>query len=195
MMFHMKHVYACGLTLAMAAVCLSPISGQTKAKPVEEEFNAIYTNISNVGAVGALPIIIRIRRWTGEDEHVRLMRILEQKGTEELVRELQRAKSAGSIGTPQELPYDLRYAHQEPLAEGGRKIILMTDRPMTAVERLSASVTRDYPITWIEMKLDAKGNGEGTISLAARLRLIGEFLGIEDYANLPAKLNEIKKVR
>ena len=45
------------------------------------------------------------------------------------------------------------------------------------------------------MKLDAEGNGEGSIYLAARLRLVGDYLGIEDFANQPAKLAEVKKVK
>ena len=170
-------------------------SSHQQPKTVQEEFSAIYTNISNVGAVGALPVTIRITRWTGDDEHVNLMRMLSKDGNESLLRALQDGKSVGSIGTPQQLAYDLRYARQYPLEGGGRRIILMTDRPMTAFERLSASVTRDYPLTWIELKLDAAGQGEGSMFLAARLRLIGDVLGIEDFANQPAKLNDVKKVK
>ncbi len=183
------------LSASICALSVSFDAAQTQPKTLPEEFNAIYTNISNVGATGALPVIIRIRRWTGEDEHVSLMRRLEKDGTEALVRDLQDAKSAGSIGTPQDLPYDLRYARQYPLEGGGRRIVLMTDRPMSIVERFSASRTRDYPLTWIELKLDAESKGEGSILLAARLRLLGDVLGIEDYANQPAKLAEVKKVK
>lgn len=188
-----SRILAVFFLLGAAALHLPPVNAQSK--PVAEEFSAIYNNISTVGAVGALPVIIRITRWTGEDEHVTLMRALSKDGNEALVRRLQDAKSAGSIGTPQELPYHLRYARQERLEGGGRRIILMTDRPMTAWERLSAAVTRDYPITWIEMKLDAEGRGEGTMSLAARLQLVGDVLGIENFANQPARLNDIKKVK
>ena len=186
------------LVVLSALICALNVSfdaAQTQPKTLPEEFNAIYTNISNVGATGAQPVIIRIRRWTGEDEHVSLMRRLEKEGTEALVRDLQDAKSTGSIGTPQQLPYDLRYARQYPLEGGGRRVILMTDRPMSVFERFSASRTRDYPLTWIELKLDAEGQGEGSMFLAARLRLIGDVLGIEDYANQPAKLAEVKKVK
>ena len=170
-----------------------PLAAQRLDKP--EEFSAVYTNIGTVGAVGALPVTIRITRWTDEDEHQRMMKELAAGGTDALVRELSRARSVGGIGTPQELPYDLRYARQSPVEGGGRKIVLMTDRPMSFLERLNASVTRDYPITWIELHLGADGRGEGTMSIAARLRLVGDILGIEDFANQPAKLNDIKKVR
>jgi len=160
-----------------------------------EAFSAIFANISNVGQVGAAPVTIRITRWMDAAEDEKLMSVLESKGTEGFVRVLQDGKSTGSIGTPQELPYELRYARQYPTEGGGRRIILMTDRPMAFAERVSGGRTRDYPLTWIELRLDANGHGEGTISLAARLQLLGDILGIEDYANQPAKLNDVKPIK
>jgi len=184
-------------SLSLLAVCttLQPSGAAAQATTVREEFSAIFANISNVGRVGAAPVTIRITRWTSDGENEKLMAILAAKGTDGLVRALQDAQSVGSIGTPQQLPYDLRYARQETMEGGGRRIILMSDRPMEVWERMSAAVSRDYPITWIDLKLDASGRGEGSISLAARLRLLGDILGIEDYGNQPAKLNEVRKVK
>ena len=184
-------------SLGLLAVCTTlQLSGAAaQSTTVREEFSAIFANISNVGRVGASPVTIRITRWTSDGENEKLMAILAAKGTDGLVRALQDAQSVGSIGTPQQLPYDLRYARQETMEGGGRRIILMSDRPMEVWERMSAAVSRDYPITWIELKLDAGGRGEGSILLAARLRLLGDILGIEDYGNQPAKLNEVRKVK
>ena len=183
-------------SLGLLAVCTTfQLAGAAQSKTAPEEFSAIFANISNVGRVGAAPVTIRIRRWTSDGENEKLMAILGGQGTDGLVRALQEAQSVGSIGTPQQLPYDLRYARQEKMEGGGRRIILMSDRPMEAWERMSAAVSRDYPITWIELKLDASGRGEGSISLAARLRLLGDILGIEDYGNQPAKLNDVRKVK
>ena len=170
----------------------APASGGARA-PVEE-FSANFTNISNVGATGATPITIRITRWTSDDEHVRLMRILSKDGNETFTRELQGVKDTGSIGVPQELAYPLLYARQMRTQDGGRKIMLITDRPMTFQERVGSSISRDYPLTWIEMTLDKEDRGEGYVVLAARLRLLGEILGVEDLGNQPARLRSIRRV-
>ena len=178
-----------GIGTQAAPTASQPLSNRPEA------FSAIFANISNVGQVGAAPVTIRITRWTDAAEHEKLMSILEAKGTEALVRALQDGKATGSIGTPQQLPYELRYARQYPTEGGGRRIILMTDRPMAFAERTGASPSRDYPLTWIELQVDANGRGEGSISIAARLRLLGDILGIEDYANQPAKLNDVKPIK
>jgi len=188
-----RPVSVLAVVLLGCALFVGHISAQTGDKP--EEFSAIFANISNVGAVGAAPLTIKISRWTGDEEDDKLMSVLREKGTEALVRELQDTKAVGSIGTPQELPYDLRYARQLRTEKGGRRIILMTDRPMAFAERVSGSVSRDYPLTWIELRLDAEGRGDGSVSIAARLRLVGDVLGIENLANQPARLNEVRKVK
>jgi hypothetical protein len=185
------------LSLVVAAACAASTQSTSTAAgtSAEELFTANYTNIGNVGATGATPVNIRIQRWTTDDEHQRLMGVLAQKQTEGFVRELREMKQVGSIGAPQELAYPLLYARQTTTKDGGRRITLASDRPMSFEERVGSSVSRDYPLTWIEINVDAKGQGSGTMVLAARLRIVGDVLGIEDLSSQPAKLGDVKKVR
>lgn len=181
--------------LLLASCAASGQPGTAAPGMPVQEFSANFTNISNVGATGATPITIRITRWTNDDEHSTLMAILGKEGNEAFTRELQGMRSTGSVGVPQELAYPLLYARQVRTQDGGRKIMLITDRPMTFQERVSASISRDYPLTWIEMTLDKADRGEGYVVLAARLRLVGDVLGVEDLSNQPARLTAIRRVR
>ena len=61
---------------------------------------------------------------------------------------------AGYIRTPQTLAWDLRYAHQNPLDEGGRRIVVATDRPIGFREARNQPRTMDYPFTIVEIRLD-----------------------------------------
>ena len=54
-------------------------------------------------------------------------------------------KSVGSIRTPQTLAWDLRYARQFKLHEGGRRIVLVTDRPIGFRE--AANSTRTHGLS------------------------------------------------
>jgi hypothetical protein len=168
-------------------------TGAKSSTPVEE-FSANFTNIGNVGGTGATPITIRITRWTPDDEYSMLMKVLAKEGNDAFTRELQRSKTTGSIGVPQNLAYPLLYARQVRGADGGRKIILITDRPMTFQERMGSSISRDYPLTWIEMTLNKEDRGEGYVILAARMKLLGDVLGIEDLSTQPARLTQIRRV-
>ena len=183
------------LAVVTGACAASTQSAGPAGASTDELLTANYTNIGNVGAAGATPVNIRITGWTSDAEHERLMAVLAQKQTEGFVRELRQLKQVGSIGAPQELAYPLLYARQSRTKEGGRRITLASDRPMSFAERVGSSVSRDYPLTWIDITLDANNEGTGTMVLAARLRISGDVLGIEDLSSQSAKLGDVKKVR
>ena len=167
---------------------------QSPTATVPEEFTAIAANISNVGAAGLVPVTIRIDRWTGPEEQEKLLGTLREGGQDAFLKALTRAKAVGWIATPTSLRYDFFYAQQQP-TDTGRKIMMITDRPMQIAERLSASPSRDYPFSVIELHLDKDGRGTGTLAQLVQLRLVGNFLGIENLATGPIKLNELRKVK
>lgn len=179
--------------LLTAFLCL--YEPAVSAQAPREEFSATLSNISNVGGVGLTPVTIRITRWTPDADHERLMSILREKGQDAFLRQLTDQAAVGSIATPTSLKYDFFYARQEQLAEGGRKIFMITDRPMDFYERVTSARSRDYPFTVIQMTLGKDGKGEGSLAQLVQLRLVGEFLGIENLATSPMKLAEIKKVK
>ena len=179
------------LTLLLILIHAAAASAQAP----REEFSATLSNISNVGGIGLTPLTIRINRWTSDADHERMMGLLRDKGQESFLRALTGQEAVGSIATPVSLKYDFFYAREQPLAEGGRKIFMITDRPMDIYERLNSTRSRDYPFTVIEITLDKEGNGQGTLAQLVQLRLVGEFLGIENLATSPMKLADIKKVK
>ena len=66
-------------------------------------------------------------------------------------RASRRHKSTETIRTPDSLAYDLRYAHQSPGDEGGRRIVIATDRPVNFWEasnqpRVSAAKGHDIEL-------------------------------------------------
>ena len=189
----MRNVRAWTVLTAMIAVLATQIS-DASVQP-REEYSAILSNISNAGGVGITPLTIRIHRWTPDEENERLMNALRQHGQDAFLRELTKVDAVGSIATPTSLKYDFFYARSQPTEGGGRRIFMITDRPMDIAERLNSMRTRDYPFTVIEMQIDKEGKGQGTLAQLAQLRLVGEFLGIENLASGPMKLAEIKRVK
>ena len=187
--------FLAALCLAAGACAATTTGGAAGGAADGETFTANYSNIGSIGAAGATPVDIRITRWTTDAEQQRLLNALGTEGMEGFMRELGTMKQTGSIGAPQELAYPLTYARQSRTKEGGRHIVLATDRPMTFAERVGSSISRDYPLAWIELHLDAQNAGTGTMMNAVRLRLVGEILGIEDLSTQPAKLNDVRKVR
>lgn len=149
--------------------------------------------VNNNVASGAERVLIHVERWSSIAERDQLAQTLLSKGPEALLRALIKIKPVGSIRTPDTLAYDLHYAYQQPADEGGRRIVLATDRPMSFWEASNRPRTVDYPFTIIQMQMDREGNGKGTLSYATRVSVIGNnTIELENFATSPVMLTEIR---
>jgi hypothetical protein len=163
--------------------------GQTNTP--KENFTAVAIVNNNV-ASGAGTVLFNVTRWSTDEERQRLVDTLIAKGPDELLEVLHDNRSTGTIRTPDSLGYDLRYAHQTPTADGGRRIVLATDRPIGFWEATRQPRTIDYPFTVIQMEFDAEGRGKGTMSLATKIMARGNVIELENFASSPVMLTEIK---
>lgn len=164
---------------------------QTNAQP--ERFTANAVSLSPEYGTGQRIVEITVDRWSPNAERERLVTTLQEKGPNELLKQLQKNKPVGRIRTPDSLGYDLRYAQQTPLPEGGRMIVIATDRPIGFWEATEHPRSIDYPFTVIQMKLDRDGNGSGTLSYATRIVAHeNNVIELEDFATQPIMLNNIR---
>ena len=56
-----------------------------------------------------------------------------------------------------------------PGEDGGRRIVLVTDRPISFWEAANQPRSIDYPFTLIELRLNRDGEGEGKMSIATKI--------------------------
>ena len=188
-----KHRILTVFGTAVLLACGGVAGAQIASGALPARLTAVAVNVSTVGRNGATPVDITINRWTSDPERDRLVTMFKEKGSKALLEELQKMKPVGTISTPGSVGYDLRYARQLPGADGGRRIVLATDRPISFWEASNQPRSVDYPFLLIELRLNKNSEGEGKLSLAAKLSLNDNVLVIEDYANQPVMLNEIKE--
>ena len=175
------------LLLAMATAAWGV--AQTRGTP--EEFTAVAIANDEFGS-GADRVLIRITRWSSDAERERLVETLRSKGSGALLDQLSDARSVGTIRTPDSLAYDLRYAHERKGEDGGRQIVIATDRPIDFWEAAGNARTLDYPFTVIQMQIGADGRGRGTLSYATRIRAYGKVIELENFSTAPIMLNDIR---
>jgi hypothetical protein len=157
----------------------------------KERFTAVAI-VNNVRASGAGIVQIDVNRWSTSAERTTLLDALKKKGADKLLDELKGMRSVGTIKTPDSLGYDLRYANQTPLPDGGRRIVLATDRPIGFWEATHRPRTIDYPFTVIQMEIDKDGKGKGTLSYATKIIPAGDTIVLENFDTSPIMLTEIK---
>src|ERR1044071_6469848 len=157
------------LTVAPALVVLvcSLAFAQSNGQP--ERFTANAVSLRPEYGTGQQVVEIKINRWSPNAERERLVGVLQEKGPNELLKQLQKNKPLGRIRTPDSLGYHLPHAAQTPAEDGGRTIVIATDRPIGFWEATQRPRSIDYPFTVIQMKIDRDGRGTGTRSYATRV--------------------------
>ena len=184
-MLSVKHL---GISLAVVAAAAGAVVAQTIGQP--EEFTAVAIQNNNLGS-GADRVIIRVTRWSTEKESAQLTAAL-KKGPGQLLDDLRDQRSVGTIRTPDSIGYDLRYAHQERGEDGGRRIVIATDRPISFWEARNQPRSIDYPFTFIQIEIDKNGEGKGTLSYATKVMPHGNLIVLENFATTPIMLRDVQ---
>jgi hypothetical protein len=191
--------------LALAALAISAAAGapapgvSAQAQKVREDFTAFAINMNSGPRTATVDI--RIERWSTDEERQALLGILTEekdryKANQALLKALQRMPKAGFIRTPDRLAWDLRYARQNPMDEGGRQIVVATDRPIGFWEARNQPRTMDYPFTILELRLNKEDKGQGKMLAGTQIYIDPKTKNIvlENYGQQPVRLNEIRKL-
>ena len=189
---------AIGAGLIVAALVAATRPAETQAQHLEQ-FSAFAVNLQ-----GARPgdrtmsgiIQITIDRWSTAAERNTLIDAFDSKGQDGLLRELERMKPAGYIKLPTTLGYDLRYTREVRNPDGSRRIIVGTDRRMTASEEINRPITTEYPFTIIELRVNKANVGEGRLSALTKIKTNKKegTIELEAYGDA-AKLTEVKPLQ
>lgn len=116
-----------------------------------------------------------------------------------LAAALGRSPTLGYVWTNDITGYSIKYAYHAPVPDGGARIILVTDRRLgahtTAWRPASEAPVTDYEFTVIEIRLDARGVGEGKTSLTTNVIVDNEArtLALANYAATPAILQNVTR--
>jgi hypothetical protein len=157
-------IYSAVLIVAVIALFSPRLDAQTAGTP--ERFTALAVNVNRGGTA---QIEIAVNRWSTSSERTRLITTLRDKGPEKLLDVLSDMPKVGFIRQTSSIGWDLRYAHNTPLPDGGERVVVATDRPISTWEAVNQPRTIDYPFTVIEMRINAAGEGEGKMTYATKI--------------------------
>jgi hypothetical protein len=173
----------------LACLCLPAF---TQDKAPSEAYSGVA--IGTGGSVGGKTIQFdfRVTQYTTDEEVQNFAQLVKDKGTDALRSALEkedkgRIAVVGSTGN--------RIAVARKRQHGSDTIItIVTARTMPFLELYKGGRTTDYPFGYLQVKLDAKGQGTGQIMAAARIRFDkkkGEYQ-IESYGNQYIKATNVR---
>jgi len=177
------------LAISLAAQPAAPEEGPIR-------FTAQGINMGSIGGGGGSKIFqFIIDRWSTEEERQALVQAFDQKGAKGLLAALQETKRLGTLRSSTAFEWDLRYAVQVPTEDGGRRIIVGTERRVNYWQTNGGTKTLEYPFTLVELHLDKDDKGEGRVSLATKITRSkdGKRIELENYSAEPVHLQDVHR--
>lgn len=172
------------------------------AKDPVERLTAFAVDMSTTpdlrsGGARSGRVDVTIERWSTQAEFASLKGALQEGGPDLLLKALQKIDDpAGRIHTPGSVGTALRFAWQSPLPDGGRRIVVATDRRIGFFEAVNRPRSIDYPFLILDIRMRADGKGEGKLLPVARIEASEDHLfDVESYASEPVRLTEVQVVK
>lgn len=178
--------------VAVAASAQAQVGGQRPEsgnKPIET-FTARAFSLQT-GGTGIVEIVIN--RWSTDGEREVLKAVLASAGSQAMVKEMQNLPQVGYIKTAESGMGDaLMYARSTELPDGGRQVVVATNRPISMAGSVAPGTAQKYDLSVVEMRWK-KGDkkGEGKMTLAAEASIKDGKVGITNYMGQPPILKDI----
>jgi hypothetical protein len=180
---------------AMVAFLVSAPKVLAQDKSPTEAYSGVA--VGTGGAVGGKSISFdfRITQYTTDEELQNFAQLVKDKGTDALRSALEkedkgRISPVGSTGN--------QIAVARKRQQGSDTIItIVTARTMPFLELTRGGRSRDYPFGYLQVKLDANGQGTGQIMAAAKIRFDkkkGQY-EIESFGNQFIKAVNIRPMK
>jgi hypothetical protein len=116
----------------------------------------------------------------------------------ELAKALQQTTTVGYLWSSETAGYALRYAGKLSNGDGSQRVVLMTHRRLGATNQLwnptVSGAPNSYEFSVIELRLNAKGEGEGKASLLGKVLPddAAKIVTLENYDSLPSVFSDVR---
>jgi hypothetical protein len=187
----MKAQFFRSALLLSLLVCLSLVAfAQDKTPPEAYSGVAMGTGGSVGGSAGHFDF--RITEYTTDEEVLKFAQLVKDEGTDALRRALEkedkgRINAVGSTGTAIAVARKRQHGHETI-------ITIVTARTMSFFELRNGGRSTDYPFGFLQVKLNAKGEGTGQIMGAAKIRFNKKkgHYEIESFGNQYVKATNVR---
>ena len=179
------------LSLMASALAVAPGYAQTP-----ETFTATATVKTAGAATASAPVTIVVDRKMPQSEADGLIEAFKAGGPSGLRKALVGVPATGTVQLGAGAPTPTRLTLERP-TDKGRLLTIVTDQPLAFLGAglPGAKPKEGYDFAIIDIEVDAKGSGSGTLAPAARVAVKQGVFVVEDYASELVRLTAIKKVK
>ena len=180
-----------GTLSILGVLLLAAGSARTQEKPKSERFTARARG-QNRASGKMFSLEITIDSYSTPADQKLLIDAFQSGGHDALVKALSKMDSRGRVALTGTVGYKVAYVRTFP-TENGRRIRLITDRPIQFKEAYVGGRTTDYDLSAVELNLDADPKkSDGSLIVAGKFKVDKDGQVIfESYGSGPWKLTNI----
>jgi hypothetical protein len=180
----------------LSAMAWTVGSSGVVAQAGAETFSATATVKTAGAAVANAPVTIVVDRKMSQGETDTLISAFKSGGADGLRKALVGVAPTGSVRLGSGAPTPTRLTLERP-TDKGRLLTIVTDRPLLFLGAglPGAKPKEGYEFGIIDIEVDAKGSGSGTISPAAKVALKQGVFVVDDYGAELIRLTSVSKVK
>jgi hypothetical protein len=176
-----RAVISCVLLIAFAA------DGSIRAAGVYPMTLAVSAQVKSASTTVTSTFTIRVERLMTEPTRTKVTDALRFGGYQNFLPALRAAPVVGTIALDKR-SVELRYAREQP-DEKGIRLTLVADKPLFFFGADPSKARAGYELTVVDLRLDDKGAGTGTMAGAARVKPApGGAVILDTYAETPVEL-------
>jgi hypothetical protein len=184
-------------TKGAAALMLLTVTGPSAhAQTDPETFSATATITTASAATASAPVTLIVNRKMSQSEADALIAAFKTGGAASLRKALVGVPPTGSVrvGSGAATPTRMTL---ERTTDKGRLLTLVTDQPILFLGAgvPGAKPKEGYDFAIIDIEVDAKGLGSGTLAPAAKVSVKDGAFVVEDYASDVVRLTGVKRVK
>jgi hypothetical protein len=180
----------CGLSSFNAAAQQSEPSLAPLALPSQFAASAIGQAGPAAGKTFGLTVYIDELSSNGEVDE--LFGVLKQKGQDGVVSAMDNLKDKGRIAPTGSVGTGVRVIRVHPTSDGGKKIVLVTNRPITFNELYNFTRSTQYPFAIVVLNVDKDGKGTGSFAPLCKIKFNKKKeIEIEHYGQKPFRLANV----
>jgi len=184
------------LCVGFLTMCTSSPGVETQAGGNGAEVftgNAIVS--TTVAGGGTTRLTITINEYTSDEDILKFVEILKTEGPSGLRNALEKV-SAGWIAPTGRVRETINIARSRPV-EGGRLINIVKTRYLNFLEfALGTPRSREYEFSFIQLKLDEEGRGEGYMFAGAKIEFDSEGkLVLEQRGTVPIQIRGVRQTK
>jgi hypothetical protein len=183
-----------GATVLAAAALMTPVS--PRGQGAAEVFTATAAVKGAGGASASAPVTVTVDRKMSQSEADPLVAAFKAGGADALRKKLVGVPPTGTVRVGAGSDTTTRLTIERATGDG-RLLTIVADKPLVFVGAgvPGAKAKEGYDFAVIDLQVDAKGAGSGTIAPAAKIKLNQDAFVVEDYSGEVVRLTGVKKIK